>query len=704
MAVTFTGGSALPAVGSAAYTAAQNGSGTGTFNPTTGILTTTPTTSTPTIPNATVTPATTGTTAPVGSTPITSGGTTYNATPNAPAVSAGTGTTAASPNASGPNGVSSSASLTTAAGANTAVNNATGGTAATTAATVASIASSYSSLYGTTINPSDIQAIMTANPDMTVGQAAEQAATVAQGRDETAAATAQEQATTTAATNLANEQEANQTAMYNADLAAQNAQYATASSTLQTQQQQSLGTATASLAALGDTVANSSSAQGMLAGINSAYAVADANLQSQAIQAKAALDQGNANAYNQIQTDMANTIAGAQTAAQNIINGVTSQNITAATTANTQANQTATLADNAQSKAASQYNTGLSTLTTDSPVASLFDPTTGQPVAGALTSDAFTSSSIYQQGVAAGYSPAAILGDAQNAVKTSKAAATQNTLQTNLLRAQIEEANSATAANSKILNGAVTSAITGTSGTTANDGTTIDGNAYNNAISSIATNGKLTIAQTNAVAGAVQTALASGDTTQAKNLVKTAVESVLPSNERTTVQSVDTIGNVVPQLKSAILALPADQQIGVINGNINNLLNKVGVTNKPQLLAVQGLLNHVSGLYVADVFGKRAVTSNSGNLLSLFPTGSDSVPVAMADLDGLQATANDYVQGTMESIIDPSTYNSIFNSSTTNTNSGTNSTSSPNDAYSGINSSVMNMVNALWNNSTTTSQ
>ena len=614
-------------------------------------------TTTPTIPNATVTPATTGTTAPVGSTPITSGGTTYNATPNAPAVSAGTGTTAASPNASGPNGVSSSASLTTAAGANTAVNNATGGTAATTAATVASIASSYSSLYGTTINPSDIQAIMTANPDMTVGQAAEQAATVAQGRDETAAATAQEQATTTAATNLANEQEANQTAMYNADLAAQNAQYATASSTLQTQQQQSLGTATASLAALGDTVANSSSAQGMLAGINSAYAVADANLQSQAIQAKAALDQGNANAYNQIQTDMANTIAGAQTAAQNIINGVTSQNITAATTANTQANQTATLADNAQSKAASQYNTGLSTLTTDSPVASLFDPTTGQPVAGALTSDAFTSSSIYQQGVAAGYSPAAILGDAQNAVKTSKAAATQNTLQTNLLRAQIEEANSATAANSKILNGAVTSAITGTSGTTANDGTTIDGNAYNNAISSIATNGKLTIAQTNAVAGAVQTALASGDTTQAKNLIKVSVESTLPAQDKATMTGLETVATAAAGILKQVYALPADQQAGFLNGNIQSLVTKFGQNPDPKLQELGSEMTHLGNLYTANVFGKRAVLNSSGFVTNI-PDAKDSSSLIGSDIVGLINTSNAYVGGTISSVIGSDTYKS----------------------------------------------
>ena len=88
-----------------------------------------------------------------------------------------------------------------------------------------------------------------------------------------------------------------------------------------------------------------------------------------------------------------------------------------------------------------------------------------------------------------------------------------------------------------------------------------DGNAYNDAVSSIATAGKLTIAQTNAVAGAIATALNSGNTTQSQNLVTQAVFSVIPSQDKTTITGLNTVASTIQGIQSMIASLPHERTV-----------------------------------------------------------------------------------------------------------------------------------------------
>ena len=455
-----------------------------------------------------------------------------------------------------------------------------------------------------------------------------------------------------------NQQLADQQASDLADTAENDAELATAKAQVDQQMAGLNQSETNKAAAAGgsDTVAGTNQS-GVAAYVSGVKSYAYTQLQNLANQKQAAINSGNTKAIASINDSYNKVVADLQT---KLSSDITQE----AQKAGDVKQQQAVLDANTQAKATSQYNTSLSNLTSASPLSSLFD-SSGQPVAGALTNPAFTNSSTYQQGIAAGLTPQAILSDTQNAVKTSKAAAKQDSLNTELMRAQIEEANSATAANTKVLNQTITSSISGATGTTGKDGSTIDGNAYNDAVSSIATAGKLTIAQTNAIGGAIATALNSGNTTQSKNLVTQAVFSVIPTQDKTTIAGLNTVASVIPGIQATIASLPQNEQSGIINGNIQDLSAKLGQNPDPKLQQLGAELGHLKALYMANVFGKRAVLSNNSMFNSLMPDIKDGSSLMYSDLAGLSNTANAFQQGTIQSVIGNDTYNSIFNGNST---------------------------------------
>ena len=252
------------------------------------------------------------------------------------------------------------------------------------------------------------------------------------------------------------------------------------------------------------------------------------------------------------------------------------------------------------------------------------------------------------------------MGDVQNAVKTSKAADAQSNLSIDLTKAQIEAANSETEANSKVLNSQLTDSISSFTGSTAKDGTQIDGGAYNDAVSSISTAGKLTITQQNSLQGAVQTALAGGDTAQAKNAIKVAALSTLPAQDKQTVTGLETVASAAYDVLMKLQQLPADQQTGFINGNLQQLATKFGQNPDPKLQTFATELTHFGNIYKANVLGKRAVTSTNGTTFNI-PGAGDSSSLVGSDLTAIINTSNDYLKGTLSSVIDSPTYDSIFN-------------------------------------------
>ena len=226
------------------------------------------------------------------------------------------------------------------------------------------------------------------------------------------------------------------TAENDAELAAAKAQVDQQMTTLGQAQTNKAADAGYGVSAVGT---NQSGAAAYVAGVKSASYT---QLQNLANQKQAAINSGNTKAIASINDSYNKVVADLQS---KLSSDMTQQSQNAQTLAANEKSRQDTLDANTQNRATSQYNTSLSNLTSASPLNGLFD-SSGQPTAGAITDPAFTNSSTYQQGTAAGLSPQAILADAQNAIKTSKAATAQKntdarleSLQESVLRTQLAQ-------------------------------------------------------------------------------------------------------------------------------------------------------------------------------------------------------------------------------------------------------------------------
>jgi hypothetical protein len=441
----------------------------------------------------------------------------------------------------------------------------------------------------------------------------------------------------------ADKEEAQQASTYQAELSAQNADYGAALGQLKTDRSNALNTATAQLASLNSSGGKGSDADAFMSHINDQYDVAENQLTLQGEQARDALDAGNTQAYQSIQQQMSQTIAGVKTNIQNLLS--------AATGNQTQQSQFAQ----------TQYNTSLSTLTPDSPLGSLNDssgaPVTDPSQLSAAQKSAFESSSAYQQGTKAGLSPQAILGDVQNAIKTSKASLAQSQLQektnNDIARAQIAMFVAQTNAADK-------EAAAISAGTIANS---TGGGPYLAAMNAIAPD--LSKAQNTTLADSLAASLSGGDTKTAKTTLTNAVLKGLPTSDQSMYGGLQEISGVVSKLRADIAALPKDQQTGFLTGNFQQIAEKVGQNPSPQLATINAEFQHIQKVYVRSVFGVRAAAAASGSSIfnSILPSITDTKSLNLSTLQGLLDTANDSLNSVVSSKISQDNFQAIYGDS-----------------------------------------
>ena len=329
---------------------------------------------------------------------------------------------------------------------------------------------------------------------------------------------------------------------------------------------------------------------------------------------------------------------------------------TAARKASDEANA-ATIAN----RATSQYNTSLSNLTSASPLNGLFD-SNGQPTAGALTNPAFTNSSTYQQGIAAGLTPQAILGDVQNAVKTSKAATAQQKLQD----ATTAETLKNTILENKI--GNLQLEQTASAGYTSNP----LGSTYSSAYNSITSYGiKDTVNPATGLTthGSIGQALATGDVGSAKSMIQglaTQAAKKTDPNGLTLYQGMTNVTNYFPTLQTDIAALPSYAAPGWQNGTLASIEGMLG-TNQGKTPADQEAINKVKDdiTHITVAYTKMINTRPTAYLTNLIkgvlPNYSDISSLNAGSISSFQGLTTSYGQSVFSDIVGgTSNYNTIF--------------------------------------------
>lgn len=535
------------------------------------------------------------------------------------AIAAGWSTTAPQP--SDPNKPSSSANVPLSAAANSAAQNAASTTLPGTPTAAAKSLANLASTFGMNVQAGDIQGLLDSNPGMTASDAF---SLLQQG-----------QGIKDAQTSAAN-QTAQQNNIYNAELAQQNSEYASQSATLNQDRTNARSTAAQQLAALNTSGGIGSDSGQFMSHIDAQFDLAGQQLTLQAQQAKAALDAGNAQAYQQIQANMANTIATVRANVSNLLNGIQASNV-----AQGQFQQ------QEKDKATTAYRDTLTQL-----------PLSQADQMSSLPSDwdklspsqqnTIQGTTAYQQGKSAGLSDQAILGDMRTL--SSSGSFAQQKIQNQAVQAQarlaIAQANLADKQAGTI--DAATLA------------TAPGGGDFLSAFQLAQAGTKMTAQQNSDTLSTIARFAQSGDLVHARQ----ALTNYIFGSESSTVQSITSglqdVSGYSDKLKAKISALPADQQSGFLQGNFADIAAKFGQNPDPQLKELGQEFGHLGLIYKAEVFGKRALVSNDSTLSNLFPTITDNNSLNWTTLTAMQNTANDILNGKVQSKIGGQLFQNIY--------------------------------------------
>ena len=514
------------------------------------------------------------------------------------------------------------------------------------AAAASSISSILSKYGGPSVSASDIQGLLDNKYSL------QDATTLLTGL-----------ASSKAASDAANQDEQNaqnaRQASYDADLANQNATYAQESQQLATDRQNAIGAATQQLGAANSS-AISSDNTGMISHIGSQYDMAQQTLTLQAQQAKAALDSGNATAYNAIVANMSNVRAQLNTNIQNLISGVSSNQTNEAAAASNEADKVAAQKTADQQKSQGIADKELQTITNES-----------APQLAALPNDTatFTPAQMatlqgapgYSALISAGLSPNGALGYIKNAATGNSQISKENALaektQTDTAKAQISLMNAQ--ANDAYLD-AKTKDLEITQANMQSVAS-VKGGAYMDALNTLGNN--QTTAQGKQSLNTMAALAQGGDENGMKQNLVNDVTKTLPTADQGTFTGIYSTAVAAGSLMAKIQALPASQKAGIINGNIQDIATKFGQNPDPALQSVAAEAAHLSTLYKANVFGKRAVTSSIPGLDSLLGSAKNNESLNVTDIQAFQSTANDVLGGLLQSKIGSDSYQKIFGDS-----------------------------------------
>lgn len=588
---------------------------------------------TPTIPGHDVTPATDGTTAPAGSTPVTVNGTTYNATPQT-GVSSGLTSDQVKANLDAYNAKpSSSSTIQLNANANAATASAMGqstgtGLTADQTSTLNGLVSVYGN-NGVNISSTDVAALMKADPTLSVTAAASQVA-----------ALATQQNTLQTAKDATKAAQQNQAQQYADSLSQENNQFAQAQSQLDKDRQGNLSSATAQLASLNSSGGISSDSGQFLSHINAQYDMAQQSLILQGTQAKAALDAGNLAAYNTINQNMQATVSSVNNNIANILSSASAAQTSTAQTATTNQKDALTQADNALQNLPQPQQ--LATLPTD------YSSLSGDQQDMVKNTEAFALLKKGGMSDQAAYS--AVQTAATSSFKQQAATTAANNANTAAQRAEI----SAYTAQANLANKQAAAVDAGTIAATPG------GNDYLSAFQLAEAGSKNTAAQNSTTLSTLSQFLQNGDTTHAKQLITNYVLSAEPASTKTIVDGLQDVAGYADTLKAKIAALPADEQSGFLSGNFSDIANKFGQNPSPQLAEIGREFAHLGLIYKSEVFGKRAAVSNDSTLSSMFPDIKDTDSLNFSTLDAMNDTANQILNGKVSAVIGQDTFNNIY--------------------------------------------
>lgn len=426
--------------------------------------------------------------------------------------------------------------------------------------------------------------------------------------------------------------------IYNSELAQQNAQYSQSSNQLTQDRANAKDSAGQQLAALNASGGIGSDSGQFLSHIDAQFDLAGQQLTLQAQQAKAALDAGNFQAYQSIQSNMNQTVAQVRTNVTNLLNSFQASQVAQGQFQQQEEDKNATL-----------YRDTLTQL----PLAQADSMAKLPGDWGNLSSkqvESIKGTTAYQQGKQAGLSDQAILGDLKGLSSSGSFAQQRITNQANQATARlaIAQANLADKQASLI------------------DSTTIAGaDGGKDFLTAFQQNNSQHTKQENTdFLSSMSSLLQAGNKNAAANaLTNYILNPKGNSSFSDAVDSLRIVAGIVGPLKDYIDSLPKDQQAGFLKGNYQTMAAKLGQNPNPKLQQLGSELSHVGVIYARAVGGVRAAASTaSGNSIfgQLIPNIKDSKSLAVSDLTGFTDTANDLLNSAISSKIGSDTFKNIY--------------------------------------------
>ena len=127
------------------------------------------------------------------------------------------------------------------------------------------------------------------------------------------------------------------------------------------------------------------------------------------------------------------------------------------------------------------------------------------------------------------------------------------------------------------------------------------------------------------------------------------------------------LSSTLSGLKAKIAALPADQQTGFLNGNVNDIAAKYGQSTDPKLRTIGQEFAHLGVYYGKAIGGVRGAVSAAGSngtvFQSLVPNIKEGKNLILSDIDGFNNTAADLVDNTVAAKIGQDTFSQIYGDS-----------------------------------------
>lgn len=159
---------------------------------------------------------------------------------------------------------------------------------------------------------------------------------------------------------------------------------------------------------------------------------------------------------------------------------------------------------------------------------------------------------------------------------------------------------------------------------------------------------------------------ANGDVNNLKNgIAKFALST--SQADADTFTGLQALSSTLSGLKAKIAALPADQQTGFLNGNVNDIAAKYGQSTDPKLRTIGQEFAHLGVYYGKAIGGVRGAVSAAGSngtvFQSLVPNIKEGKNLILSDIDGFNNTAADLVDNTVAAKIGQDTFSQIYGDS-----------------------------------------